>query len=252
MGKLKQTEYIMNPKKSLVLIFTICFLISCAAPLKTDTVSFLPPSSYSNYKNINGLEIAVEPIVTKEKSKEIFGTDLKTANILPIHLIVQNTGEEEFEINCEQIFGISPNGEFTVAYHLNKAAEHVRSSSIGTTAVTNAVAGAVIGAAAGAAIGAGIGHAAGDTSTGAESGAIIGGATGATSGTAAGLSDSYTVKFKKELSNLAFEDQVIFPQDIKQGFVYMKWKNYIKIQVKIFNITANKNEIGEFFVSITR
>lgn len=232
--------------------FLISFLVGCAVPLKTDTVTFLPPSSYQNYQNVNGLQIAVVPIASKTKSEEIFGTDLKEADILPIHLIVQNSGNEEFEINSKQIFGISPNGEYTVAYNLNKAAEHVRSSSIGTTAVTGAVAGAVIGAAAGAAMGAGIGHASGDSSTGAESGAIIGGTVGATSGTAAGLSDSFTVRFKKELANLAFEDQVIFPGDIKQGFVYLKWKSYDRIRIKIFNITANKTENREFNISVTR
>lgn len=242
----------MKCVKIIISFFLISFLVGCAAPLKTDTVTFLPPSSYPNYQDVNGLQIAVVPIVSKTKSEEMFGTDLKAANILPIHLVVQNIGNEEFEINSEQIFGISPNGEYTVAYNLNKAAEHVRSSSIGTTAVTGAVAGAVVGAAAGAAIGAGIGHASGDSSTGAASGAIIGGTVGATSGTAAGLSDSFTIQFKKELANLAFEDQVIFPADILQGFVYLKWKSYDKIRIKIFNITANKTEIREFNISVTR
>ena len=243
---------IMKYKNNIIMFFLISFLGGCAAPLKTDTVTFLPPSSYTNFQNINGLQIAVVPIVSKTKSEEIFGTDLKTANILPIHIVVQNIGNNEFEINCQQIFGITPNGEYTVAYNLNRAAEHVRSSSIGTTAVTGAVAGAAVGAATGAAIGAGVGHASGDSSTGAQSGAVIGGTIGATSGAAAGLSDSFTIRFKKELANLAFEDEVVFPGDIKQGFVYMKWKNYNKIRVKIFDITSNKTEIREFDTSVIR
>ena len=63
---------------------------------------------------------------------------------------------------------------------------------------------------------------------------------------------SFTVQFKKELANLAFEDQVIFPGDLKQGFVYLKWNIYGKIRVKIFDITANRIEIREFAISITR
>ena len=236
----------------IVTFLLISFLVGCAAPLRTGTVDFLPPSAYPNFQNIDGLQIVAVPIVSEMKLKEIFGTDLKAANILPIHLIVQNNGNDEFEINSQQIFGISPTGEYTVAYNLNKAAEHVRSSSIGTTAVVGAVAGAVVGATAGATIGAGIGHASDNSSTGAESGATVGGTMGAVSGTAAGLSDSFTVQFKKELANLAFGDQVILPGDIKQGFIYMKWKNYSKIRVKIFNITSNKNKIREFNISVTR
>lgn len=242
----------MKCERNIIMFILISLLVGCAAPLKTDTVSFLPPSSYPNFQNIDGLQIAVVPIVSKAKCKEIFGTDLKSANILPVQLVVQNIGNNEFEINSQQVFGISPNGEYTVAYNLNKAAQHVRSSSIGTTAVAGAAAGAVVGAAAGAALGAGIGQATGYPSTGAESGAIIGGTVGATSGTSAGLSDSFTVQFKKELANIAFADQVIYPGDIKQGFVYLKWKTYDKIRVKIFDITANRSETQEFIISITR
>ncbi len=145
-----------NNVKFYIYIF-ICILAGCASPLNTDTVSFLVPSSHENHKNIEGLHVAVVPVDTKEKSDETFGTDLKAAGILPIHLIVQNDGTKEFEINHEQIFGVA-NDVYTVAYTLNKAANHVRSSSIGTTAVAGAITGMVAGAAIGAGIGAGVGQ----------------------------------------------------------------------------------------------
>lgn len=244
-------KIVFNLLLSLVVSFSLLFA-GCAAPLKTDTVSFLPPSSYPGAMNIDGLDVAIVPVYSIEKSVETFGTDLKEANIIPFHLIVENNGSKEFEINNKQIFGISGNGEYTVAYNLNKAAEHVRSSSIGTTAVTNAVAGAVVGVAAGAAIGAAAGHVNDNTSQGAETGAVIGGAAGATSGAASGLSDSYTVKFKKELANLAFEDRVVYPGDIQQGFIYFKWQNYKKLRIKLFNITDNKVDTIEFTTSVSR
>ncbi len=53
----------------LVMLFFV--LSGCAAPLNTDTISFFPPSTYGNYKEINGLQIAVQPVDTKEKSDEI-------------------------------------------------------------------------------------------------------------------------------------------------------------------------------------
>ncbi|UJS18489.1 MAG: hypothetical protein L3J17_05380 [Candidatus Jettenia sp.] len=233
-------------------ILIVLILSGCASPLKTDTVSFEPLSSYKNKQEIDSLEIAVVPVDSLEKSKEIFGTDLKSANILPIHLIVQNNGKKEFEINHQQIFGITPDGKYTVAYTLNKTAEHVRKSSIGTTAVAGAVAGTLAGAAIGAGIGAGIGYAGGDASTGVATGAIIGGTAGAATGTAVGLSDSFTVKFKQELANLAFEDKVIFPRDIQQGFIYLKWASYNKIRIKLFDITDNKVHELVFDVSVAR
>jgi hypothetical protein len=231
----------------------ITFILSgCAAPLRTDTVSFNSPSAYQNKQEIDGLQIAVVPIDSLERSKEFFGTDLKAADILPVHLIVQNSGEKEFEINHQQIFGVTPDGKYTVAYSLNKTAEHVRRSSIGSTAVAGAVAGTLAGAAIGAGIGAGVGYAGGDVSQGAATGAIIGGASGAAVGTAEGLSDSFTVKFKQELANLAFEDRVIFPGDIQQGFIYLKWSSYNKIRVKVLNITDNTIHEIMFDVSVKR
>lgn len=225
---------------SLCIVSLICFLSGCAAPLKVKTVCFMPPTSYTNHQNVDELEIAVEPVYLKDKSEEIFGTDLRVADILPVHIIVQNNGTKEYEINHQQIFGIAENQEYTMAYPLSKAAELVRQSSIGTTAVSGAVAGALVGAAVGAGMGAGIGHASGNTSLGAESGAIMGSTAGAVSGAGAGLSDSFTAKFRLELSNLAFEDRVIYPSDIQQGFIYLAWKPYNKIRVKVLDITDNK------------
>ncbi|RMH30841.1 MAG: hypothetical protein D6690_18025 [Nitrospirae bacterium] len=229
----------------LVLIITFS---ACAAPLKTDTVSFKSPVSYPSHQEVEGLHLAIDAIDSVDRSEAIFGTDLKEANILPIHLIVHNQGTKEFEINALQVFGITASGEITAAYSLQKSAEHVRQSSIGTTAVTGAIAGAVAGAAAGAAVGAAIGGAAGDASAGAASGAAIGGATGGVAGTSAGLSDSFTMRFKKELAALAFEDRVIYPGDLQQGFVYLKWKPYQKIRMKLFNITDNK--VHELFFPV--
>ncbi|MFN3533177.1 MAG: hypothetical protein ACK41Q_11810 [Candidatus Brocadia sp.] len=38
---------------------------------------------------------------------------------------------------------------------------------------------------------------------------------------------------------MAFEDRVIFPGDIQQGFIYLKWAPYNKIRIKVLNITDN-------------
>ncbi|MFN3533178.1 MAG: hypothetical protein ACK41Q_11815 [Candidatus Brocadia sp.] len=131
----------LTNKLTFYVLLAIFIFSGCAAPLKTDTVTFNSPSSYQNKQEIEGLLIAVVPIDSLEKSKEIFGTDLKAADVLPVHLIVQNSGKKEFEINHRQIFGITADGKYTVAYSLNKTAEHVRRSSIGSTAVAGAVAG---------------------------------------------------------------------------------------------------------------
>ncbi len=239
-------------KKSIAIFLCYSMLMSCAAPLKVENVSFQSPESVPNHQEIEGLKIAVVPIDTAEKSKAIFNTDLKEANILPIHVIIRHTGTKEFEINHQQMFGIQSDGSYSVALTIGTAAQNVRSSSIGTTAATSAVVGAVAGAAIGAGIGAGIGSASGDTGAGAQAGAIIGGTTGAASGTAAGLSDNFTIEFKKQLAIHAFEDRVIYPSDMSQGFVYLPWRPYQQFRMVIFDINTGTRKEIIFPISVYR
>ena len=100
-----------------------------------------------------GLEIAIDPVDTPEKSQAVFGTDMWDATVLPLHLILRNSGNHEFEIDSAQIFGVTASGEMAGAYTLQQATDRVRESSIGTTAATGLVLGSVAGAVAGAAIG---------------------------------------------------------------------------------------------------
>lgn len=141
-------------KLDAALTITLLLLgVGCAAPLRTTVAPFRLPDSYPSFTRIEGLELAVDPVDTEEQSARIFGTDLRSADVLPLHLIIKNGGSHEFEINAAQIFGISAAGEFAGAYTLQQASQRVRESSIGTTAATGLAVGALTGAAAGAAIG---------------------------------------------------------------------------------------------------
>lgn len=98
----------------------------CAAPLRTTVTPFRPPESYPSSTRIEGLVLAVDPVDTEEHSTRVFGTDLRTAEVLPLHLIARNTGSHEFEINAAQIFGMTAGGEFAGAYTLHQASQRVR------------------------------------------------------------------------------------------------------------------------------
>lgn len=229
----------MNTRSgTLNVILALGFLLigaGCAAPLRTTVAPFRPPESYPSSTQIEGLVLAVDPVDTEEHSTRIFGTDLRSAEILPLHLIVRNTGSHEFEINAAQIFGITTGGEFAGAYTLQQASQQVRESSIGTTAATGLAVGALAGAAAGAAIGAAAGG-----GEGAATGAAVGGAVGGVGGVAEGTSDTITHRFKRELAAHDFGDRVIAPGNIEHGFVYLKWQPYTSIRIKVFDITTNK------------
>jgi len=59
----------MKYKKNIVIVLFIC-LAGRAAPLKTDTVTFLPPFFYSNFQNINGLQLAIVPMYQRRNLKK--------------------------------------------------------------------------------------------------------------------------------------------------------------------------------------
>jgi hypothetical protein len=225
-------------------------VMGCAAPLRTTVAPFPAPELLPNAQRLWHLVIAAEPLDTPEKSARVFGTDLATADILPVHVVVKNTGNQEYEINAAQIYGIAGR-EYFPAFNLNQAAQRVRASSIGTTVATQAVLGALAGAAAGAAIGVAAGSAAGDTGGGAAAGAAIGGAVGVTGGAAAGASDRYTHQFRHELAVQDFGDRVVFPGDLVQGFIYFQVQPYRAIRIKVTNITERVIQEIELPVTVT-
>lgn len=219
---------------ALVMLGTL-LAAACSAPLRTSPAPFRLPSSYGAFAQWEGLEVAIDPIDAAERSRELFGTDMWEADILPLRLIVRNVGKHEFELAGAQVFGMSAAGELASAYTLDQATIRVRESSIGTTAAAGLVVGAVAGAAAGAAIG---GAVAGGRGAGA--GAAIGAASGGTAGTAHGTSDSITHRFRRELGTHDFGDRVIRPGHIEHGFVYMKWAQYRAVRLLLFDITTNE------------
>ena len=238
-------------KRTVGAILLAWLLVACAAPLEIQDVSFRDPASCPGSVSIDDMVVAAIPIDELHDSERIFNTDTKKAGILPVQIVIRNSGNKEFEIDHRQIFGVTGDGTYYVAYDIDKAAGEVRASSIGTSMAQRAAVGAIAGAAGGAALGAAIGGAAGDAGQGAASGAAIGGAVGVTSGAVSGATnDRITLEFKKQMAKHAFENRVIYPGDLQQGFVYLSWHDYHKLRFKIFNISDNETTELEIPVSV--
>jgi hypothetical protein len=234
--------------KLLVLILAFS-MISCAAPLSTTVAPFQLPENLPNHKKVWDLIVAADVIDTPEKSNRIFGTDLAAAGLLPVHLIVSNKGNEEFELDSAQVFGVY--GEvFFPAYTLSQAAQLVRASSIGTTIAAQTAVGTLALGVAGAAAGAGIGYAAGNAGAGAAAGGAFGGSAGALSGAAAGASDSYTHRFRHELAVQDFGAKNIFAGDLYRGFIYFQRHPYSILRVKVTNLSQRKTEVIEIPITV--
>jgi len=227
----------------------ILVIAGCAAPLRTSVAPFRAPEFFPIAQTLGGHVVAADLLDTREKSRRVFGIDLEAADILPVQLVVKNTGSQEYEINAAQVYGMTQI-EYFPAFNLSQAAQRVRESSIGTTVATQAVLGALATATAGVAIGAAAGGAAGASGKSAAYGAAIGGAVGTTAGAAAGASDRYTHQFRHELAVQDFGDRVIFPGDLMQEFIYFQLQPYRALRIKVMNISERKTQEIEIPVAV--
>jgi len=63
--------------------------------------------SFPIAQTLGGHVVAADLLDTREKSKRVFGTDLAAADILPVQLVVKNTGSQEYEIDAAQVYGMT-------------------------------------------------------------------------------------------------------------------------------------------------
>jgi hypothetical protein len=74
---------------------------------------------------------------------------------------------------------------------------------------------------------------------------------GVTGGVAAGTADHNTHQFRHELASQDFDDRVVFPGDLLQGFIYVQVQPYRVIQIKVTNITERVTQEIELPVTVT-
>jgi outer membrane lipoprotein SlyB len=214
----------------------IGFLVACSAALQTGVIAFRPLEGNPNAIEISGMLVAAEAYDTADRMENTFGTDLRSADILPILLIAKNAGTHRMEIVSGQAFGQTAQGELVTTYSHPQAATRIRSSSAARKFASKVALGALAGAAAGAAIGAAVGG-----GTGAGRGAAIGGAIGGVGGGIYGASeDGEYHRISRELSSLSFGNRVVPSGNTELGFIWMKADQYTALRVKVHDATDNK------------
>lgn len=227
-----------------LLFFVLTFLLT-VIPVYGDTlevsdVPFMLPENMRGHQDYEGLVVAVVPIATSEHSNRIFGFDMKEAGVLPVQVVMHNTGTKSFVITARQFFGITYEGTYHSALSAGAVGYRIKDVSVGSNVATQATVQGFWGAALGAGVGAGVGLLTGDLGSGAATGAIIGGGAGVLSGVGDGLSDDWTEKYKQQLAGQTLGNSDLHPGDIRSGFIYLPSKGYCKLRVKLFNVTANR------------
>jgi hypothetical protein len=213
-----------HPDKGVLLILAIMasLLTSCSTAYKSQEVSFRYPTSYNFSQDISGAKVAVEAFADKDRAKKTFGFDIIGAGVLPVQIVIDDTGIHRLEVIPTQTFLIDDQGRMWNILNNVQAYERLEKSSEFTNIAKSSGTGAALGAAGGALVGAAIGILSGRDVGGAMlKGAGAGAAGGALIGGAQGLNtDEVSEKISSDLTSKQLKNRPIEPGTLARGFMF--------------------------------
>ena len=207
---------------SSIILFTLALAAFGCTPYKSQEVSFRHPSAYPGMQSVAGALIAAESFNDRNRAKQAFGFDIQGAGLLPIQIVVDNTGPEALLLIPDQTFLIDAQGEMWNLLDSRTAYQRVESSSEFAAIAKEAGRGSILGAAGGVLIGAAVGIVTGSNVLEAVGkGAAVGAAGGAVlGGTGATLSGEPGRQISRDLATKQLENKAIQSGDLARGFLF--------------------------------
>jgi len=171
---------------------------------------------------VAGAQVAAEAYANPEKAKKAFGFDIRGAGLLPVQVVIDNTGSHGLQVVPDQTFLVDGQSNMWNLLDRRTAYERVEKSSefatiakgAGKSSLLGGAGGAIVGAAIGILAGQNVGEAIGKGATvGAAGGAVIG-------GTQAGSSEEPGRQISRDLANKELENRNIEPGILGRGFLF--------------------------------
>lgn len=187
-----------------------------------------------------GLSIGADVLSNAERCKQYFGVDLNMAGVLPVQLVYTNNSNHVYSVQRGQVFAIDYDNNMWQALTNEQATDRIAGSEVGRDLAVGAGKGALIGSAGGAALGAALGAVFGDAGQGAMVGAAAGGIGGGAYGASAEVSKVQNV-VRKDVISKSLQDQQVLPGSTISGFIFLPKGNYHRIEVNIFDLTAQQS-----------
>lgn len=209
----------------------LCLLIVASGIAYTGCASyerqvapFKLPENTDNAVSFKGATVAARSFSASKEARDVFGFDIRSAGLLPVQVVFDNTSNHSLVIVPEQTFLIDeesnvwPILEQSLAYdRISKATELGRIfPEAAKSGLLLGAAGAVIGAAIGIVTGTNVGEALGK-------GAAIGGAAGLVSGGGYGFQQHYDdvqLKIKQDLKTRSLHNRAVRPGELAYGFIF--------------------------------
>lgn len=207
----------------LAVALSVFFLpaLSCTS-YKSQEVPFRLPAASSNMQVIAGAQVVAQAYADKKAAKEAFGFDVREAGLLPVQVVVDNTGSHGLSVVPEQTFLVDGEGNLWNLLDRRTAYQRVEASSEYARIAKGGAKGGMLGAAGGALVGAAIGILAGENvGTAATKGAAVGAAGGAViGGSQTGTSEDAGRQIARDLANKELENRIVAPGSLAQGFLF--------------------------------
>jgi len=200
----------------------LAFSLGSCTSYKSQEVGFKPPAAYPNMQFVSGAQVASQSYADPAAAKQAFGFDIRDAGLLPIQVVIDNTGLHGLKVVPEQTFLIDAQGNYWNLLDSRTAYERVENSSEYARVAKGAGKGSVYGAAGGALVGAAIGILTGENvGTATVRGAAVGGAGGAVAGGAnAGTSGEEGKQISRDLATKQLANQEVPPGSLGSGFLF--------------------------------
>lgn len=208
--------------KRFMLVMTVILALSACTGYKSQEVPFKPPEAIANMQIIAGAKVASVAYDDPKKAKQAFGFDIRKTKLLPVQVVIDNTGEKALRIVPAQTFLIDDQGNYwnlldrqTAYERVEESSEYARiAGSAGKRSVLGAAGGAVVGAAIGILTGENVGESLGKgAAVGAAGGAILGGGEEM-------ASDKAERRISQDLADKNLENRTIGPNKIGRGFLF--------------------------------
>jgi len=203
-------------------ILLLLLAVTACTSYRSREVPFKPPSAYSGMQLVAGAQVAAEAYADPAAASQAFGFDIRSAGLLPVQVILNNTGTQTLEVVPEQTFLIDAGGNYWNLLDRRTAYQRVEGSSEYARIAKGSGKGSLLGAAGGAIVGAAIGIVTGESvgealgkgaAVGAAGGAVLGGSGAAASG-------EEERQISRDLANKSLENRSIGPGILGRGFLF--------------------------------
>lgn len=197
---------------------------------------YQPPVQYAG----TGLSIGADVLSDPNRCKQYFGVDLNRAGVLPVLLVYTNGGNHGYNVQRGQVFAVDYDNNMWQSLTTEQATERIAGSEVGQDLAVGAGKGALIGGAGGAALGAAIGAVMGDAGSGAMIGAAAGGIGGGAYGAVHEKSKVEQI-VQRDVMSKSLQDQQVAPGYTINGFIFLPKGNYHRIEINVFDATAQQS-----------